>query len=182
MPTWEKRPEVLRIIGGSDYAVTPDGGDWTEHGIAGLAADGSMFLLDWWRGQVGPDVWIERKIDLMQRWAPLAWFGESGVIRRATEGAIKRRMVERETNCRIEWMPSVNDKEARAQPAIALHGMGRVWYPRAAWVAELQRQLLVFPAGSPDDGVDVLSILTRGADMLSGRKPRESIKIPVSDR
>lgn len=166
MATYDKTPAILRIIGGSDYAVTPDGGDWTEHGVAGIAADGTVYLLDWWRGQVGPEVWIERKIDMMIRWAPLAWFGEAGPIRRATEGRLKQRMNERDVRCRLEWLPSINDKPTRAQSIIATAGMGRLWWPRAAWVPELQRQCLVFPAGQPDDGVDTLSIIGRGADSL----------------
>lgn len=187
MVTYEQRPkgDGWLIIGGSDYAVTPDGGDWTEHGVAAIDPDGGCYLLDWWRGQVGPEVWIERKIDLVQRWAPVAWFGESGVIRRATESTIKRRLLERKARVRLEWLPSVTDKAARAQPAVALAGMGRVWYPRAAWVAELQRQLLVFPAGSPDDGVDTLSIIVRGADMLSSKRSSDDdrhITIPLAKR
>jgi predicted phage terminase large subunit-like protein len=166
MGTYERTPQVLRIIGGSDYAVTPDGGDWTEHGIAGIAEDGSVYLLDWWRGQVGPEEWIERKIDLMARWKPLAWFGEAGPIRRATEGRLRQRMIDRNVMCRVEWLPSISDKAARAQSIIATAGMGRLLWPRAAWVAELQRQCLVFPAGQPDDGVDTLSIIGRGADTL----------------
>lgn len=125
-----------------------------------------MYLLDWWRGQTGPEIWIERKLDMMTRWAPLAWFGEAGPIRRATEGALRRRMIERDVKCRIEWLPSISDKPTRAQSIIALAGMGRLLWPKAAWVAELQRQCLVFPAGSPDDGVDTLSIIGRGADTL----------------
>jgi predicted phage terminase large subunit-like protein len=174
MMTYDKAPSGLRIIGASDYAVTPDGGDWTEHGVAGLSEDGSLYVLDWWRGQVGPEIWIERKLDMMARWSPLAWFGESGPIRRATEATLRRRMTEREVKCRIDWLPSINDKVTRAQPVIALAGMGRVMWPRAAWVPELQRQCLVFPAGSPDDGVDTLGLLGRGADTLGKavkRKP-----------
>lgn len=167
MGTYEKVPEGLRIIGASDYAATPDDGDWTEHGIMGLASDGSRYLLDWWRGQTGPEVWIERKIDMMARWKPLAWFGETGPIRRSTEGRLRQRMVERKVPCRIEWLPHGGaDKPTKNQPAIALAGMGRILYPRAAWVPELQRQLLVFPAGSPDDGADTLGLLCRGADTL----------------
>jgi hypothetical protein len=41
--------------------VTPDGGDWTEHGVAGIAEGGDLYLLDWWRGQTGPEIWIERR-------------------------------------------------------------------------------------------------------------------------
>lgn len=181
MCSYEKAPEGLRIIGGSDYAVTPDGGDWTEHGVMGVADDGSVYLLDWWRGQVGPETWIERKIDMMARWAPLAWFGEAGPIRRATEQRLRTRMIERQVKCRLEWLPSITDKATRAQSIIATAGMGRLWWPRAAWVPELQRQCLVFPAGSPDDGVDTLSILGRGADSLGKalRPAGSAVPIPM---
>jgi predicted phage terminase large subunit-like protein len=170
MATYDVAPDGLRIIGGSDYAVTPDGGDWTEHGVAGLTEGGDLYILDWWRGQTGPEIWIERKLDLMAKWKPLMWGGEAGPIRRAVEGTLRRRMTERFVNCRLEWLASVNDKATRAQPIIARAGSGRVFWPRAAWVPELQRQCLVFPAGSPDDGVDTLGILGRVADMLGAAR------------
>lgn len=170
MATYEKVPDGLRIIGASDYAVTPDGGDWTEHGIAGIAQDGSLYLLDWWRGQTGPELWIERQIDMVAKWRPLAWFGETGPIRRATEGRLRQRMIDRDALCRVEWLAHIGDKPTKAQSIIATAGMGRLWWPRAAWVAELQRQCLVFPAGSPDDGVDTLGMLGRGADSIGKGK------------
>lgn len=178
MGTYDVRPTTLRIVGASDHAVTPDEGDWTEHGIAGIAEDGSLYLLDWWRGQTGPEEWIERQIDMIVRHRPLAWFGEMGPIRRATEGRIRQRMIDRNAMCRMEWLPHIGDKPTKAQSIIATAGMGRLWWPRAAWVAELQRQCLVFPAGSPDDGVDTLGMIGRGADSL-GRKQAGATVIPV---
>lgn len=171
MAVYERQPEGLMIVGASDHAVTPDGGDWTEHGIAGIAQDGSVYLLDWWRGQTGPEEWIERQIDMIVDWKPLAWFGEMGPIRRATEGRIRQRMDDRKAKCRLEWLPHIGDKPTKAQSIIATAGMGRLWWPRAGWVAELQRQCLVFPAGSPDDGVDTLGMIGRGADTFQRRKP-----------
>ncbi|MGI4847245.1 MAG: terminase large subunit domain-containing protein [Janthinobacterium lividum] len=176
MGTYETLPSVLRIIGAFDCAATPDGGDWTEIGIAGIADDGTIYLLDWWRGQTGPEIWIEKAIDKMKHWAPLAWFGEMGPIKRATEGRLRTRMNEREVRCRMEWMPTIADKPTMAQSIIALAGMGRVLYPKAAWVGELQRQMLVFPAGSPDDGVDTMGLLGRGADSL-GRVNRAAAAV-----
>lgn len=166
MGVYESVPPMLRIIAGSDNAVTPDGGDWTEQGVAGIHPDGSLYLLDWWRDRVGPEIWIERQIDMMVRHKPLAWFCEAGPIRRATEGRLRARMSERHVNCRLEYLPTIADKPTMAQSIIARAGMGKVWWPRAAWVSELQRQCLVFPAGSPDDGVDTLGIIGRGADTL----------------
>jgi len=165
-------PEDLRIIGAGDCAVTPDGGDWTEFGIAGIDSDGAIYLLDWWRGQVDSGIWVEKQIDLMAKWNPLCWYAEAGVIRRAMEMTLRRRMAQRLVNCRLEYLPAVSNKEANAQAAVALSGSGKLFWPRAAWVAELQRQVLVFPAGSPDDGVDTLGLLGRGAAKLGGkRKP-----------
>jgi predicted phage terminase large subunit-like protein len=172
MATYDRAPEGLQIIGASDSAVTPDGGDWTEHGVAGIAPDGTMYLLDWWRGQTGPEAWIEKQIDMIVTHKPLAWFGETGPIRRAIEGRLRQRQIDRNAKCRVEWLPHIGDKATKAQSIIATAGMGRLLWPRAAWVAELQRQCLVFPAGSPDDGVDTLGLLGRGADSIGRKKPQ----------
>ena len=180
MAVYDKLPDGLMMIGASDYAVTPDGGDWTEHGVAGIAPDGAIYLIDWWRGRTGPEEWIERKIDMIVAHRPLAWFGEMGPIRRATEGRIRQRMTDRRVNCRIEWLPHIGDKPTKAQSIIATAGMGRLFWPRAGWVSELQRQCLVFPAGSPDDGVDVLGMIGRGADTI--QRPRERTGQPVHKR
>ena len=163
-------PQDIRIIGAGDCAVTPDGGDWTEFGIAAIAPDGAVYLLDWWRGQVDAGLWVEKQIDLMAEWNPLCWYAETGVIRRAMEMTIRRRMAQRGINCRLEYLPAVSNKEVNAQATIALSGSGKLFWPRAAWVAELQRQTLVFPAGSPDDGVDTLGLLGRGAAKLGGKR------------
>ena len=180
MATYEKAPEGLRIVCGSDNAATPDGGDWTEQGAAGIAQDGSLYLLDWWRGQVGPEVWIEKQIDMMVRWKPLAWFCEAGPLRRATEGRLRQRMIERSVNCRLEYLPTIADKPTMAQSIIATAGMGRLLWPRAAWVPELQRQCLVFPAGKPDDGVDTLGIIGRGADTMGKALMPQTPVVPIA--
>lgn len=177
MGTYERAPDDLRIIGASDYAVTPDGGDWTEHGVMGIGQDGTLYLLDWKRGQVSSEEWIEWQIDMIVKWSPLAWFGETGPIRRAIEGRLKQRMIDREAKCRLEWLPHIGDKPTKAQSIIATAGMGRLMWPRAAWVSELQRQCLVFPAGSPDDGVDTLGLLGRGADSLGRKKDYKPVNL-----
>jgi hypothetical protein len=130
----------------------------------GLGPGGERYLLDWWRGQVGPEIWIERKIDMMLKWKLLAWFEEKGPIARATEARLRQRMREREvapagsSTCRPSATRSPTRRRSSRTPAWACCS-GRA----AAWVPELQRQCLVFPAGSPDDGVDCLGQLGRGA-------------------
>ena len=53
------RREDMQIYGGSDYAVTADGGDWTVHVVVGMDPNNRLWLLDLWRGQTASDAWIE---------------------------------------------------------------------------------------------------------------------------
>lgn len=156
-------PKGLVIVAASDYAVTEGGGDWTEHGIIGIDHESRWYLLDWWRGQTSSDAWIETQIDLMEKWRPAIWFGESGAIRRSIEPFLLKRMRQRGVACWIEWLASIHDKSARARSLQALIAMGWLSVPEGRpWVATLMDQLLPFPAGAFDDGVDVLSLAARG--------------------
>lgn len=170
---YDDAPQGLRIVGASDYAVTDGGGDYTEHGVA--AWDGrNLFLLDWWRGQKASDEWIERQCDLIVQWRPSIWFGESGVIRRAIEPALRSRMQQRDALCQLEWLPSISDKEARARSIQAMASMGNVWLPKhAIWKSDLMGQLLKFPTGKFDDGVDTMSLFGRGLRQMG--RPRTPV-------
>ena len=76
-------------------------------------------------------------------------------------------MNERRAYCRIEWLPSVTEKTARARSFQALASMNKVMVPvEAPWKAELLGQLTRFPAGKYDDGVDVCSLIGRGLKMM----------------
>jgi predicted phage terminase large subunit-like protein len=159
------QPSGLHIYGASDYAVTEGAGDYTEHGIFGFDFTGNLYVLDWWRGQTASDQWIERQCDFIAQYSPLIWFGESGPIKKAIEPFLKRRMTERQTLCRLEWLSSIHDKVVRARPFQARAAMGNVYVPKTApWKAELMSQLMRFPAGKYDDGVDVCSLIGRGLE------------------
>jgi predicted phage terminase large subunit-like protein len=166
-------PDNAHYYGASDFAVTKDGGDWTEHGVFALDAFGNIYVVDWWRGQTTSDVWIERLCDLVQEYEPLAWFGESGPIRRSIEPYMAQRMTERNANVRLEWLPSIGSKALRVRAFQALSSRGKVFMPKlSAWKANLIYQLTAFDAGRTDDGVDVCSLLGRGLDLVNAPKMR----------
>ncbi len=158
--------EYLQIYGASDYAVTDGGGDFTEHGIFGVDFDDNIYLLDWWRGQTDAEEWIENQLDLVAKYKPVTWYGEGGPIAKAIEPILKKRARERRDYCRFEWMPSIHDKPTRARPFQARLSMGKVYFPKTDWADTLTRQMLRFPAGVHDDGVDVLSLIGRALDEL----------------
>lgn len=158
--TWETKP-LLNIYGTSDYAVTDNGGDYTVHRIWGVDSQGNLYRLDGWRGQTSSDVWIDQKLDLIDKWKPLAWFGEGGVIQKAIEPMLIRRMHERKLYCRMEWLSSIHDKPTRARGFQARAAMGKVFFEPDADIGEF----LVFPAGKHDDDVDTASMIGRALDM-----------------
>lgn len=171
---WKELPG-LRYYGTSDYAVTEGGGDYTVHRIWGIDSKGDIYRVDGWRGQTASDEWIERKIDLIARYRPLMWFGEGGVIQKAVEPMLRRRMTERSVHCAIEWLPSVSDKPTRARSFQAMASAGRVKFEPNADLSEF----LVFPAGKHDDDVDNASLIGRAMDQIipamHGDRKRERV-------
>lgn len=157
---WKTKPDRLRLYGTSDYAVTADGGDYTVHRLWGVATNGDLYRIDGWRGQTTSDKWIDAKLDLIKRYRPLCWFGESGVIQKAIEPMLIRRMRERGVFCRLEWLPSIADKPTRARGFQARAAMGAVYFEPGADVEEFIR----FPAGKHDDDVDTASLIGRALD------------------
>lgn len=157
--TWSVLPK-LRYYGTSDYAVTDGGGDYTVHRVWGIDPSGDVYRVDGWRGQTASDEWIERKLDLIDKWKPLAWFGEGGVIQKAVEPMLRRRMRERSVHCRLEWLPSVSDKPTRARSFQAMAATQRVYLEPGADISEF----LMFPAGKHDDDVDTASLIGRAID------------------
>ncbi|HEX8415237.1 MAG TPA: terminase family protein [Sphingomicrobium sp.] len=156
---WTTLPP-LNYYGTSDYAVTDGGGDYTVHRVWGVDKDGVIYRVGGWRGQSTSDVWIDRKIDLIEKWKPLAWFGEAGVIQKAIEPMLRRRMMERKAFCRLEWLSSISDKPTRARGFQARAAMGKVRFEPGADISEY----LMFPAGKHDDDVDTASLIGRALD------------------
>ena len=139
---------------------------YTEHGVFGVWFDPetkapTIYVKDWCRGQTDAHQWIERRLDLVAKHKPLAWFDEEGVIRKATEGITMRRMDERKVWVSHEWLPSIHDKPTRARAFQALAANGRVSFPHDPWADEVIDQLIRFPGGKYDDAVDTCSLIGR---------------------
>jgi len=158
-------PQNVFKYGSSDYAVSEDKGDYTEHVLAGIDPDGVIYVSeDSWHKQATADVWVEAKLDLIAKHKPFCWFGEAGVIQKAVEPALKRRMIERKVYGRLEWIPSINDKPTRARALQARAAMGLVSLPEGPEGDRMLEQLIAFPAGKHDDFVDALGTIGRAID------------------
>src|SRR6185312_12946475 len=177
---YDKAPPLhtLRVYGGSDYAVTADGGDFTCHAVVGIDPEGRMYLLDLWRKQASSDEWIEAFCDLVLKWKPVGWAEEQGQIRSGVGPFLDKHQRDRKAYVFRDQFPTRGDKAVRAQSIRGRMALEGLYVPvAAAWYANLRSELLSFPAGKHDDQVDALGLVGQLLNKMSvGMKPREEEK------
>lgn len=175
--------ETMRVYGGSDYAVTADGGDYTVHVVVGLDPEGRMYLLDLWRKQTSSNVWVEAFCQLVKKWKPMTWAEEQGQIRSGIGPFIQKRQRELQAYVVREPFPTRGDKAVRAQSIRGRMELDGLYVDTTApWYPDLRSELLSFPAGKHDDQVDALGLVGQLLDkMMAGVKPRPTEK-PKRDR
>lgn len=169
---------AFRFYGGSDYAVTSEGGDYTVHVVIGLDADDNPWLVDLWRQQASSDVWVDALCDLVKKWRPLGWAEELGQIKSGVGPFLKRTMQERKAYTVREQFPTRGDKATRAQSFRAMIASRGLRVPAgAAWRSSLESEMLRFPAGVHDDQVDALGLIGQLLDKaLAASPPRKPDK------
>lgn len=166
-------PLNLHLYGASDYAVTEKGGDFSEHGVAGIDGDNQLWFVDWWSGQTTTETSIDAFIDLVVKHSGQLrrWANEGGVIDKAVRPAINRRMRERGAFVDLRSMPSMADKRAKVSSFGARVSANSVWLPKVAWAYDLVDQLMAMPAGRYDDKADVAGLIGRMIDQLIDAPP-----------
>jgi len=171
-------PKTLRVYGGSDYATTSDGGDFTVHAVVGIDPENRMYLLDLWRKQASSDVWVEAFCDLVIEHRPLGWAEETGQIKSGVGPWIDRRQRERKAFVFREQFPTRGDKSIRAQSMRGRMALDGLYVPiNAPWYPEFRSELLSFPAGKFDDCVDSIGLVGQLLDRMSAGvrpKPKEA--------
>lgn len=171
---YDKAPvrETLQVYGGSDYAVTADGGDYTVHAVVGIDPERHMWLLDLWRGQTATNEWIEAFCDLVKKWKPIGWAEEKGQIAAGVGPFLERRQIERQAFVYREQFPTKLDKAIRAQSMRGRMGQMGLYVPvGASWYPAFRAELMSFPAGKHDDQVDAMGLVGQLLDhMAAGNK------------
>jgi predicted phage terminase large subunit-like protein len=164
----------MRVYGGSDYAVTKAGGDYTVHAVIGLDPEDRPWLLELWRERASSDVWIDAWCKIVKFYKPMSWAEEHGQILAGVGPFLERESHKQKAFTERIQIASRFDKAIRAQSMrshVATHGL---WYPsdlieRSA----LESELLSFPAGKHDDIHDAIGLVGQLLDMaVSGNIPK----------
>lgn len=174
---YDNLPDNLNYYITHDDAVTDSSGDYTEIGVWGIDPDDNIYAVDWWSGQETSDIWIDRLLDLIEKYQPFSVIGESGPIRRAVEPFLIKRMTQRRIYANLEWKPSISDKPTRARAFQGLASMGKVFLPKKrVWAEDLLRQLMRFPAGKYDDKVDTCALIGRAINQTWAASQERQLK------
>ena len=171
---------TMHIYGASDYATTNAGGDYTVHVIIGVTPDGNLYLLDMYRGQSTPDVWVDVFCDLVKKWKPIEWAEETGQITSSVGPFLSKRILETKAFVYRRRFPTRGDKSVRAQSVRGAMAIKGLHIPvDVPWRADLERELLSFPAGVHDDCVDALGLWGQlYAHVTAGKVPIEKKVVP----
>jgi hypothetical protein len=112
-----KAPDLgtLSVYGGSDFAVTAAGGDYTCHIVVGFDREKRPWLLDLWRAQTSSDVWVESLCDLIKQWRPISWAFEQGQIKSGVGPFLRKRAIERGAWIDFNEFPTRGYKGVRVQ-------------------------------------------------------------------
>lgn len=163
----------MLVYGGSDYAVTSQGGDYTVHVVVGVDSDGRMWLLDLWRGQAASDVWVNAFCDLVLKWRPIGWAEETGQIKSGVGPFLVKRMMEQGAYVARESFPTRGDKSVRAQSIRGRMAMAGLYVLKdSPFLSDLISEMMSFPVGVHDDQVDALGLVGQLMDRMSaGNRP-----------
>ncbi len=129
-------------------------GDWSACVTAGVSAN-SVSILDVFRERMETP---ELKRAVEQQAA--AWEPRVVLIEDASSGIAIQQMLRRETRLPIVAIaPHKGGKLAHARANAPYFESGRVIFCPGAYLPDLERELLAFPAGAHDDQVDAINVL-----------------------
>jgi predicted phage terminase large subunit-like protein len=182
IPHADEQPEWMTKYGASDTALTSNGGDWSVHVVIGIDAKGRMFLVDMWRAQTSPKVWVEAWCDMVKKHKPHYWAFEKTQITAAAGPYLATRALERQAFVAQELFPTKGDKAIRcASMRGRMELSGLHVKADAPYLKDLKGELLAFPHGRHDDIVDSIGLVGQLMDKFTpGKKPMLDIELKSS--
>lgn len=166
--------------GASDWAVTElsmaTDPDFSEHAVAWIAPDGDLWIEGGWSGQEKPDKTLDAMFTLSRTHGATEWLTEAGVIRRAVEPMLDRKMREDDYYIAMTYLTMPGDKIAKNTSFHSRASAGKVHVKHGAWGDALIAQLCDFPFGRYDDKVDVTSLFGAAIDMMNAPPRDEPVK------
>lgn len=179
-------PTSLSIIASADLAISKeDHANHTVVMVAGIDERDDLYILDARRGRMASNEIVDELIDVQRVWKPQLIGIEKTHVEQSIGPFLEKRIrEERLYSMVIEPLtPGKRDKQLRARPIQGRMKQGKVLFPRgAAFLEWLIPELLRFPAGTQDDGVDALAWLGQMLNMIQHTPPEKTKVASWKDR
>ena len=186
----------LNIYQAWDLAIsnpTQKANNYTVGTCVGVDSDDKIHVLERVRIKTNDSAVIEdAMLDMYGRYKHVHGFGaEDGQIWKTMKASLKKRMVERRIYLPLDdkdnILSPIKDKEVRARPLQGRMSNLRVTFPRGeAWVDEMIKEFLKFPAGAQDDQVDSLAwcvqLAIRRPPPKSAQRPNAKAEPTVAEK
>lgn len=169
----------LRIYQAWDFAISEGKeSDYTVGACIGQDMHDNLYLLDLKRFRSSDGGYIiDEILDFARDWDAHFLGFEDGQIWKSLEFQFQKRCKERRQYPSFEVLKPLTDKMVRANPLKGRMQLGKVFFnERHSYFADLQKELLHFPAGKHDDIVDALSWTVRLT--LQNAAPRDRTPKP----
>ena len=170
-------PQGLGLYAGLDIAMTDGAGDFTVCVIAGMANDGTMYLVDLFRDRITPDRIVDELITLHQQYTLREILIDDDAGAKVFRNLAHKILLQRRIPLPLNPLPTRGqDKETRALAFRGLAKMGGVKLKRATWNNDLLQEITEFPFGNHDDIVDALSLLGRRAAAMGTKRLEKTVE------
>lgn len=173
------RREDLYIYQAWDFAISEGkDSDYTVGTCIGVDHRDNVYYLGQRRFRIQDGGFIiDAILDFAQEYSADCLGFEDGQIWKAIEFQFQKRCSERRQYPSFELLKPLTDKMVRANPLRGRMQLGKVYFDNnAPYWAELQKEMLHFPAGKHDDQIDSLAWAIRLT--LSRAAPREDRPAP----
>jgi predicted phage terminase large subunit-like protein len=148
-------PTLKRIAVAIDPATTfGDDADETGIAVAGVDANGQVYVMHGAGYRVSPQEWATRAVGLYQGHEADTIVAESNQGGEMVRQTILNACRELKMKPRIQLIHASRGKRVRAEPVVALYEQGRVHH--VGMFSTLEDQMCTFPITEDDDQVDAL--------------------------
>jgi predicted phage terminase large subunit-like protein len=172
----------LEYYAAADFAISEkERADYTAIVVAGVAPDGTVYVVDARRGRWDADQIIEELITTQKMWKPNIFTFETAKIDKAIGPTLNREMMRRKTYLNIVKMTPTQSKTMRARSIQAMHKSGAIRYDKEAhWYPDFETELLTVadsgPRGKHDDYLDAFAYVGLTIDQYFEAQSDEDIE------
>lgn len=154
--------------------------DYSVCCVVGVTPDGMWQVLDCWYGRVTPVEHMDEIFRLVQKWRPISVGIEKVQYQAAMLAFLQKEMPRRNIFFNVVPLIAGAKKEQRIDVLQPRFAVGSVWFPvGAAWLQEMEGELLAFPTGQHDDLIDALAYAEQIASAPVTGYARAEIEIPA---